>query len=119
MVLAADRPARHPHGPKRDELAAEAKERMSMIDGGSVDGSFYSGRFRPTATSCDTRAVRIKQRYEPIRILRAERTVQAARNIEPVIADQFLFHDGSPIPDAIRIARFAGARAARLLLLRR
>jgi len=92
---------------------------MSMIDGGSVDGSFYSGRFRPTATSCDTRAVRIKQRYEPIRILRAERTVQAARNIEPVIADQFLFHDGSPIPDAIRIARFAGARAARLLLLRR
>ena len=113
MVLAADRPARHPHGPKRDELAAEAKERMSMIDGGSVDGSFYSGRFRPTATSCDTRAVRIKQRYEPIRILRAERTVQAARNIEPVIADQFLFHDRSPIPDAIRIARFAGVRAVR------
>jgi hypothetical protein len=30
-----------------------------------------------------------------------------------------LFHDGSPIPDAIRIARFAGARAARLLPLRR
>ena len=113
MVLAADRPARHPHGPKRDELAAEAKERMSMIDGGSVDGSFYTGRFRPTAMSCDTRAVRIKQRYEPIRILRAERVVQAAGNIEPVIADQFLFHDRSPIPDAIRIARFAGVRAVR------
>jgi hypothetical protein len=45
--------------------------------------------------------------------LRAERVVQAAGNIEPVIADQFLFHDESPIPDAIRIARFAGARAAR------
>ncbi len=90
-----------------------------MIDGGSVDGSFYSGRFRPTATSCDTRAVRIKQRYEPIRILRAERTVQAARNIEPVIADQFLFHDGSPIPDAIRIARFAGGASYAIFLLRR
>jgi len=92
---------------------------MSMINGRSVDGSFYTGRFRPTAMSCDTRAVRIKQRYEPIRILRAERVVQAAGNIEPVIADQFLFHDRSPIPDAIRIARFAGARAARLLPLRR
>jgi hypothetical protein len=92
---------------------------MSMIDGRSVDGSFYSGRFRPPAMSCDTRAVRVKPRYEPIRILRAECTVEAARNIEPVIADQFLFHDESPIPDAIRIARFAETRAARLLLLGR
>ncbi len=55
-----------------------------MIGGRSVDGSFYSGGFRPTAMSCDTCAVRIKQRYEPIRILRAERVVQAAGNIEPV-----------------------------------
>jgi hypothetical protein len=29
----------------------------------------------------------IKQRYEPIRILRAERVVHAAGNIEAVIAD--------------------------------
>jgi hypothetical protein len=58
--------------------------------------------------SCDTCAVRIKQRYEPIRILRAERVVQAAGNIEPVITDQFLFHYRSPIPGAVRIARFAG-----------
>ena len=83
-----------------------------MIDRRSVDGSFYSGRFRPTAMSCDTRAVRIKQRYEPIRILRAERTVQAARNIELIIADQFLSHDEGPILGAVRTAQFAGARAA-------
>ena len=36
--------------------------------------------------------------------MRAERVPQAAGNIEPVIADQFLFHDGSPIPGAVRIA---------------
>jgi hypothetical protein len=78
-----------------------------MIDGRSVDGSFYCGGFRPPAMSCDTRAVRIEQRYEAIRRLRAERVVQAAGNIEPVIADEFSFHDGSPIPGAVRIARFA------------
>jgi len=37
-------------------------------------------------------ALCITQDNEPIRILRAERVVQAAGNIEPVIADQFLFH---------------------------
>ncbi len=42
--------------------------------------------------SCDTCAVRIKQRYEPIRILRAERVVQAAGNVEPVVVESFLFH---------------------------
>ena len=52
-------------------------------------------------------ALCITQGNVPIRILRAERVVQAAGNIEPVIADQFLFHDGSPIPGAVRIARFA------------
>ncbi len=68
--------------------------------------------------SCDKCAVRIKQRYEPIRILRAERVVQAAGNIEPVIADQFFFHDDSPIPDAIKISTIRGARAARLFPFR-
>ena len=103
----ARRPASAPSSSKREELAAEAvEERMSMIDGRSVDGSFYTGRFRPTAMSCDTRAVRIKQRYAPIRIARAERVVQAASNIEPV-RRRVSFHERSPIPDAIRIARFS------------
>jgi len=45
-------------------------------------------------------AVCITQDNELIGMLRAERVVYAAGNIEPVIANQFLFHDGSPIPGA-------------------
>ena len=57
-------------------------------------------------------ALCITQDNEPVRILRAERVVQAAGNVEPVIAHQYLFHDASPIPDTVRIARFSGAGAA-------
>jgi hypothetical protein len=59
--------------PKPPEITRQAATLLRL--GNDQTRSYDNGHVRPTAMSRDTCAVRIKQRYEPIRILRAERVV--------------------------------------------
>jgi hypothetical protein len=48
----------------------------------------------------DFGGLRIKQYYEPIRILRAQRMMKAASNSEPILIGLLLFHGLTPHPQS-------------------